>query len=84
MRRAGRGREGSLGVGGGPQEGKGRQRERKEWEGSQCDHSLAFFTRSWLFVVHLGILDFYRFSIIIAFPKPCEFLAFFIGSPWHL
>jgi len=24
------------------------------------------------------------FSIIIAFPKPCEFWAFFIGSPWHL
>ena len=50
----------------------------------QCDHSLAFFTRSWLFVVHLGVLVFYRFSIIIAFPKSCEFLAFFIGSPWHL
>ena len=42
----------------------------------QCDHSLAFFTRSWLFVVHLGVLVFYRFSIIIAFLKPCEFLAF--------
>ena len=28
----------------------------------QCDHSLAFFTRSWLVVVHLGVLVFFRFS----------------------
>ena len=33
----------------------------------QCDHSLAFFTRSWLFVVHLGVLVFYRFSWRIGF-----------------
>ena len=35
--------------------------------GKQCDHSLAFFTRSWLFVVHIGVLVFYRFSWRIGF-----------------
>ena len=38
---------------------------RYHWR--QCDHSLAFFTRSWLFVVHLGVLVFYRFSWRIGF-----------------
>ena len=35
--------------------------------GDQCDHSLAFFTRSWLSVVHHGVLVFYRFSWRIGF-----------------
>ena len=36
-------------------------------EDAQCDHSLAFFTRSWQFVVHLGVLVLYRFSWRIGF-----------------
>ena len=37
------------------------------WCSTQRDHSLAFFTRSWLFVVHLGVLVFCRFSWFIGF-----------------